>query len=82
MRHKQLKISALTKEECEAILGLADFTVDQKRVFEAIRKNDRYDYAIIRDLNLPEKKYYDLKGIVVAKVMRIAERLGFDRYLC
>lgn len=73
----RVNISALTKSELEQIIARANFTEDQKAIFDELNKNKYYDYAIMTNLNIPNRRYYNTKSIVVNKVERIAVEMGY-----
>ncbi len=76
---KKVKISALTKRELDSVVEAANFTDEQLAVFNALNKDKYYDYAIMRILSLPARKFYELKKIVLDKVERISHQFGYDR---
>lgn len=59
------------------MIARANFTDDQRAIFDELNKNKYYDYAIMINLNIPPRRYYDTKGIVVNKVERIVTELGY-----
>lgn len=69
-------IPRLTKRELEAVILLANFSSDQEAIFRALNTDDKYDYAIINDLCMCERKYYKLKKIVMQKTARILQEMG------
>lgn len=73
----KINISALTKTELEEVIARANFTEDQRAIFDELNKNKYYDYAIMLSLNIPNRRYYDTKRIVVGKVERIAVEMGY-----
>jgi hypothetical protein len=75
---KRVKISALTKRELDSVVGEANFTEEQLAVFNELNKDRFYDYAIMRILSLPARKFYELKKIVLDKVERISLQFGYD----
>ena len=74
----RVNISALTKSELDQVIARANFTDDQKAIFDELNKNKYYDYAIMLNLNIPNRRYYNTKNIVVDKVERIAVELGYN----
>ena len=74
----KINISALTKYELEQVIARANFTDDQRAIFDELNKNKYYDYAIMTNLNIPNRRYYNTKNIVVDKVERIAVELGYN----
>ena len=73
----RINISALTKSELDQVIARANFTDDQRAIFDELNKNKYYDYAIMLNLNIPNRRYYDTKHIVVEKVERIVVELGY-----
>jgi hypothetical protein len=59
------------------VIARANFTDDQKAIFDELNKNKYYDYAIMINLNIPNRRYYNIKSIVMDKVERIAVELGY-----
>ena len=75
----KVNISALTLIELEKIIANANFTDEQMAIFKELNKNKYYDYAIMLSLNIPERRYYETKRIVLDKTARIAQEIGcFD----
>ena len=60
------------------MIARANFTEDQRAIFDELNKNKYYDYAIMINLNIPNRRYYNTKNIVVEKVERIAVELGYN----
>lgn len=73
----KVNISALTKREAQSVIEEANFSEDQLNIFNALNKDRFHDYAIMSDLSLDRKRYYNLKKIVLDKVARIAEHFGY-----
>jgi hypothetical protein len=61
----------------DSIIARANFTDDQKAIFNELNKNKYYDYAIMTILNIPNRRYYDIKKIVIDKAERIAVEMGY-----
>lgn len=74
----RVNISALTKSELDAVIARANFTDDQRAIFDELNKNKYYDYAIMANLNIPNRRYYSNKHIVVDKVERIVVEMGYN----
>lgn len=72
----KVNISALTLMELEKIIANANFTDEQLAIFKELNKNKYYDYAIMLNLNIPERRYYATKKIVLDKTERIAQEMG------
>lgn len=60
------------------MIARANFTDDQRAIFDELNKNKYYDYAIMINLNIPTRRYYNTKGIVEDKVEKIATELGYN----
>ena len=61
----------------DQIIARANFTDDQKAIFNELNKDKYYDYAIMINLNIPNRRYYNLKKIVIDKAERIAVEMGY-----
>lgn len=73
-----IKLSALTKKELERIKAEANFTQKQLMIYEELNKDEVYDQGIMLKLMMSSREYYDLKKIVVDKVIRLAREFGYD----
>lgn len=73
-----MNISALTQAELEQIIAKANFSDDQRAIFNELNKNKYYDYAIMLNLNIPNRRYYANKKIVLQKTERIAVEMGYN----
>ena len=73
----KVNISALTKREAQSVIEEANFSEEQLNIFNALNKDRFYDYAIMSDLSLDSRRYYKVKKIVLEKVERIAQLLGY-----
>lgn len=60
------------------MIARANFTEDQRAIFDELNKNKYYDYAIMTNLSMSKTKYYNTKNIVSAKVERIIAELELD----
>ena len=78
MKRNKIKIYALTKSELEAVRNEANFNADQNAVFDALNKNQYFDFAIMQELGLSPRRYYDIKRTVLDKSERIITQLGYD----
>ena len=74
----RVNISALTQSELDQIIARANFTDDQKAIFNELNKNKYYDYAIMLNLNIPNRRYYGIKKIVIDKAERLAVEMGYN----
>ena len=72
-----IRISSLTRSELEAILDEGNFSQEQEQVFRLLNKDELFDIGIIQKLGLSKDHYYDVKGVVLSKVERIATARGF-----
>ena len=77
-RNQRVRISSLTKSEYDVILREANFTEEQRKLFVELNKDYYYDFSIMVALNLTNReRYYQIKGVVIDKVERIATQYGF-----
>ena len=60
---------------------MANFTDDQRAVFDELNKNKYYDYAIMLNLNIPNRRYYLIKKIVINKTERLVVEMGYNTAL-
>lgn len=67
--------------ELEQIIQRANFTDDQRAVFDELNKNKYYDYAIMLNLNIPNRRYYLIKKIVIDKTERLVVEMGYNTAL-
>ena len=67
--------------ELEQIIKMANFTDDQRAVFDELNKNKYYDYAIMLNLNIPNRRYYLIKKIVINKTERLVVEMGYNTAL-
>lgn len=77
----KIQIGALTKKELEAIIAEANFTKEQRMIFDALNKDEVYDYAIMTQLAMSSRKYYEVKKTTVDKVVRISKELGYNHVI-
>ena len=73
-----MNLSALTQMELENVIQKANFTDEQKAVFSELNKDKYYDYAIMINLNIPNRRYYMTKKIVMDKTERIVVEMGYN----
>ena len=76
-RNLRIRISKLTRREYNLVIDEANFSEDQLRLFQELNKDRFYDFAIMTDLNMSPRRYYDTKAVVIDKVERIARENGF-----
>ena len=67
--------------ELEQIIKMANFTDDQRAGFDELNKNKYYDYAIMLNLNIPNRRYYLIKKIVIDKTERLVVEMGYNTAL-
>ena len=67
----KIKISDLTKRQLQYVRDEANFSADQRLVFEELNKDLYYDYAIMQNLGLARNRYYSIKRTVLKKVETI-----------
>ena len=75
MRHK---ISDLTRSELELVRNNANFTEEQAAVFEKLNEDKYIDVGIMNTLGMSNKRYYDVKKVVMKKIDRISKEFHFD----
>ena len=74
----KVNLSALTQMELENVILKANFTEEQKAVFSELNKDKYYDYAIMVNLNIPNRRYYATKKVVMDKTERIVVEMGYN----
>ena len=77
----KIQIGALTKRELDTIIAEANFTKEQRMVFDEFNKDEVYDYAIMMNLAMSSRKYYEVKKTTVDKVVRISKELGYNHII-
>ena len=71
-------IPELTKSELELVRNNANFTEEQSAVFEHLN-NDKYiDIGIMNALGMSNRRYYDVKKVVMKKIDRISKEFDFN----
>lgn len=71
-------IPELTKSELELVRNNANFTEEQSAVFEQLN-NDKYiDIGIMNALGMSNRRYYDVKKVVMKKIDRISKEFDFN----
>lgn len=72
------KISSLTKSELELVRNNANFTEEQAAVFEKLNEDKYIDMGIMNTLGMSNRRYYDVKKVVLKKIDRISKEFHFD----
>ena len=72
------KISHLTKSELELVRQNANFTADQEAVFDKLNEDKCYDVGIMNTLGMSNRRYYDVKKVVLRKIDKIAREFDMD----
>lgn len=71
-------IPELTRSELELVRNNANFTEEQSAVFEQLN-NDKYiDIGIMNALGMSNRRYYDVKKVVMKKIDRISKEFDFN----
>lgn len=66
-------ISSLTRSELELVRQNANFTEDQEAVFDMLNQDKYYDIGIMNTLGMSNRRYYDVKRVVMKKIDRISK---------
>ena len=72
------KISSLTKSELELVRNNANFTEEQAAVFDKLNEDKYIDMGIMNTLGMSNRRYYDVKKVVLKKIDRISKEFHFD----
>ena len=72
------KISSLTKSELELVRDNANFTEEQAAVFDKLNEDKYIDVGIMNTLGMSNRRYYDVKKVVMKKIDRISKEFHFD----
>lgn len=72
------KISSLTKSELELVRDNANFTEEQAAVFDKLNEDKYIDMGIMNTLGMSNRRYYDVKKVVLKKIDRISKEFHFD----
>ena len=59
------------------ILEDGNFTKEQEQILLLLDKDELFDVGIMSKLGLSKDHYYDVKGVVLSKIERIATERGF-----
>jgi hypothetical protein len=81
VRKTKIRISALTQTEVDIIKRNANFNQDQEMIFDFLNQDRLLDFAIMDRVGVSNHKYYEIKGIVIEKVVKIAKENGFEMVL-
>lgn len=61
----------------QKILDEGNFSDEQEQVFHLLNRDELLDIGIMQRLGLSNRRYYDVKAVVLSKVERIAQENGF-----
>ena len=64
-------VDHLTRSELEGLLLEANFSADQRKIFDLLNKDEYYDDGIMTALSMPEKRYYENKKAVLEKLAKL-----------
>lgn len=73
-----MKISDLTRSELELVRNNANFTEEQAAVFDKLNEDKYIDLGIMNTLGMSNRRYYDVKKVVMKKIDRISKEFHFD----
>lgn len=73
-----MKISDLTRSELELVRNNANFTEEQAAVFDKLNEDKYIDVGIMNTLGMSNRRYYDVKKVVMKKIDRISKEFHFD----
>lgn len=59
------------------ILEEGNFTKEQEQILLLLDKDELFDVGIMSKLGLSKDHYYDVNGVVLSKIERIATERGF-----
>ena len=71
-------IPELTKSELELVRNNANFTEEQSAVFEQLNSDKYIDIGIMNALGMSNRRYYDVKKVVMKKIDRISKEFDFN----
>lgn len=71
-------IPELTRSELELVRNNANFTEEQSAVFEQLNSDKYIDIGIMNALGMSNRRYYDVKKVVMKKIDRISKEFHFD----
>lgn len=71
-------IPELTKSELELVRNNANFTEEQSAVFEQLNNEKYIDIGIMNALGMSNRRYYDVKKVVMKKIDRISKEFDFN----
>ena len=60
----------------QKILDEGNFSDEQEQVFHLLNRDELLDIGIMQRLGLSNRRYYDVKAVVLSKVERIAQENG------
>lgn len=67
-----LDLTFLTPRDIKILHEKADFTEDQLKILEHLRKNDLSDDGIMTELKMSRSKYYATKNSLFIKIVHLA----------
>lgn len=73
-----MRISDLTRSELELVRNNANFTEEQAAVFDKLNEDKYIDLGIMNTLGMSNRRYYDVKKVVMKKIDRISKEFHFD----
>jgi hypothetical protein len=71
-------IPELTRSELELVRNNANFTEEQAAVFDKLNEDKYIDMGIMNTLGMSNRRYYDVKKVVLKKIDRISKEFRFD----
>lgn len=71
-------IPELTRSELELVRNNANFTEEQSAVFEQLNSDKYIDIGIMNALGMSNRRYYDVKKVVMKKIDRISKEFDFN----
>lgn len=71
-------IPELTRSELELVRNNANFTEEQAAVFDKLNEDKYIDMGIMNTLGMSNRRYYDVKKVVLKKIDRISKEFQFD----
>ena len=71
-------IPEMTRSELELVRNNANFTEEQSAVFEQLNSDKYIDIGIMNALGMSNRRYYDVKKVVMKKIDRISKEFDFN----
>ena len=69
----KIKFDEFIKSDVDRIVSAANFTPDQKKIFDELCSGNLNDIGIAAKLNLSESSFYAKKKIILNKIARIMQ---------